>query len=84
MKRKEQEMNYFINLSFAITTSERELIRMLLEGKSVSSIAKERVVEVSTIKSQINTLLKKFHMKRTKEIIAMMRELSVEHIFYRD
>lgn len=84
MKRKEQEMNYFINLSFAITTSERELIRMLLEGKSVSSIAKERVVEVSTIKSQINTLLKKFHMKRTKEIIAMIRELSVEHIFYRD
>ena len=84
MKRKEQEMNYFINLSFAITTSERELIRMLLEGKSVSSIAKERVVEVSTIKSQINTLLKKFHMKRTKEIIAMIREISVEHIFYRD
>lgn len=84
MKKKEQEMNYFINISFAITASERQLIRMLLEGKSIRTIAKERVVEVSTVKSQINTLLKKFHMKRTKEILLMIHSLSVEHIFYRD
>ncbi len=84
MKKKEQKMNYFINVSFAITASERQLIRMLLEGKSVSGIARERVVEVSTVKSQINTLLKKFHMKRTKEILTMIRSLSIEEIFYRD
>lgn len=84
MKKKEREMNYFINVSFAITASERQLIRMLLEEKSVSTIARERVVEVSTVKSQINTLLKKFHVRRTKEIITMVLSLGIEQIFYRD
>ncbi len=84
MKKKEREMNYFINVSFAITASERQLIRMLLEEKSVSTIARERVVEVSTVKSQINTLLKKFHVRRTKEIITMVHSLGIEQIFYRD
>ena len=84
MKKKEREMNYFINVSFAITASERQLIRMLLEEKSVSMIARERVVEVSTVKSQINTLLKKFHVRRTKEIITMVHSLGIEQIFYRD
>ena len=84
MKKKEREMNYFINVSFAITASERQLIRMLLEEKSVSTIARERVVEVSTVKSQINTLLKKFHVRRTKEIITMVHSLGIEQIFCRD
>ena len=84
MKKKEREMNYFINVSFAITASERQLIRMLLEEKSVSMIARERVVEVSTVKSQINTLLKKFHVRRTKEIITMVHSLGIEQIFCRD
>ena len=83
MKKKEREMNYFINVSFAITANERQLIRMLLEEKSVSMIARERVVEVSTVKSQINTLLKKFHVRRTKEIITMVHSLGIEQIFYR-
>ena len=81
MRRRQSDVLYFYNILFTITASEKELIKMLLDGCSVSQIAARRVVQVSTVKAQINTLLKKFHVKRTKEIVSQIRELGLEKIF---
>lgn len=81
MRRKQASMMYFFNVLFTITPSEKELIKMLLAEMTVTQIARERCVEVSTVKSQINTLLKKFHMSRTREVTSLIRALGIEQIF---
>ena len=54
---------------------------LLLQGYKVHEIAEARSVEVSTIKTQIKGLLRKFGCSRTKEIVQIIRELNIEHLF---
>lgn len=54
---------------------------MLLDNMTVAQIAATRCVEVVTIKSQIHTMLKKFQMKRTKEVTSHIRMLELEQLF---
>lgn len=72
---------YFLNIIFMLTTSERTIIRLLLEGQKPQEIAKIRSVELSTIKTQITALLKKFGAKRTKDIVFQIRDLQIEQMF---
>ena len=44
-------------------------------------IAAIRCVEVVTIKTQIKGLLHKFGCSRTREIVQMIRELNISHLF---
>lgn len=81
MRRNQGEFMRFFNILFTITPSEKELIRLLLNGWNIKQIAEKRYVEVSTVKTQINTLLKKFGMSRTKEIINYIRRINVESLF---
>ena len=71
----------FYNVMFTITPSEKELVGLLLQNKSVAQIAKARVVTDGTVKSQITSLLKKFHVRRSREIVAKIRELGLEELF---
>lgn len=80
-RRSEQSLLYFVNHLSALTTAERELVGLLLEGKKVAEIAEIRCVELVTVKTQIKGLLKKFHCSRTKEIVKRIRELGLEHLF---
>ena len=46
----------------------------------MAEIARLRCVEVVTIKTQIKGLLGKFG-SRTKEIVKMIRQMNLEHLF---
>lgn len=81
MKRQQSKVIRFYNILFTVTPSERELLSLLLKGMNVSQIARLRYVESATVKSQINSLIKKFHVKRSREIIAQIRELELEDLF---
>ena len=47
----------------------------------MQEIAAARVVEVVTVKTQIKGLLHKFGCSRTKEVVQMIRDLNLEHLF---
>ena len=64
-----------------LTPAEHELVKLLLQDKKVAEIAKLRCVEVVTVKTQIKGLLNKFGCSRTKEIVAFIRQLGLEHLF---
>ena len=64
-----------------LTPAERELVRLLLQGLKVQEIAAARCVEVVTVKTQIKGLLNKFGCTRTREIIDLIQELDVAHLF---
>lgn len=80
-RRSEQSLLYFVNNLSALTAAERELVKLLLDGKKVSEIAAIRCVEMVTVKTQIKGLLRKFKCSRTKEIVKMIHELKLEHLF---
>lgn len=81
LQQSEKSLLFFINNLSDLTKAERELIRLLLDHKKIREIAAIRGVEVVTIKSQINTLLKKLGVSRTKEITKMIRSFNLTHLF---
>ena len=81
LRRSEQSLLFFINNVSQLTPTERALVRYLLDGKKIREIAQERYVEQVTVKTQVKSLLRKFGCSRTKEIVNMIRDLNVEHLF---
>lgn len=81
LQKSERSLLFFINNISKLTATEHDLIRLLLQGYKVQQIAEVRCVEVSTIKTQIKSLLRKFGCSRTKEIVGMIKELNIEHLF---
>lgn len=81
LHQSERSLIFFISNVARLTPTERELVRLLLQGMKVQEIAKARCVEVVTVKTQIKGLLSKFGCTRTKEIVAMLRQMGLEHLF---
>ncbi len=81
LQKSERSLLFFINNISKLTSTEREMIKFLLQGYKVHEIAEARCVEVSTIKTQIKGLLRKFGCSRTKEIVQIIKELNIEHLF---
>lgn len=81
LQKSERSLLFFINNISNLTGTERELIKLLLEGYKVHEIAGIRCVESSTIKTQVKGLLRKFGCSRTKEIIQIIHDLKIEHLF---
>ena len=66
----------------SLTTTELELLRLLLDGKSRREICALRHVEMSTVKTQIHHILKKFDKKSVEEIAAMISSLNLYDLIY--
>ena len=81
LRSSERSLLFFISTVSQLTGAERELVRLLLDGKKVREIANIRCVEVVTVKTQVKSLLRKFGCTRTKEIVEIIRELNVAHLF---
>lgn len=81
LRRSERSLLFLISTVSQLTTAERELVRLLLEDKKVKEIAAIRCVEVVTVKTQIKGLLHKFGCTRTREIVEMIRQLNISHLF---
>ncbi|QAT50963.1 response regulator transcription factor [Caproiciproducens sp. NJN-50] len=81
LRRSERSLLFFINSIAQLTPAERQLIQLLLKGKSASEIAEIRCVELVTVKTQIKSLLRKFQCRRTKEIVTLINELNIGYLF---
>ncbi len=81
LQKSERSLLFFINNISNLTPTEIEMIKLLLQGYKVNQIAGIRNVEASTIKTQVKGLLRKFGCTRTKEILQLIHELKIEHLF---
>ncbi|MEG2119894.1 MAG: LuxR C-terminal-related transcriptional regulator, partial [Pseudoflavonifractor sp.] len=81
LRRSERSLIFFINSVAHLTPAEHELVKLLLDGKHVAEIAAIRCVEVVTVKTQIKGLLSKFGCSRSKEIVQMIHQMNLEHLF---
>lgn len=78
MSSREERVRKTMQVMLMINTTEYEILRMAYAGLSYRQIAEQRFVEETTIRSQINHILKKFGKRRMKDVISELREL---HIF---
>lgn len=81
LRKSEQSLIFFITNISHLTGAERELLKYLLQGFSIAEIAKVRVVEPVTVKTQIKGILRKFGCSRTKEIVRMIQDMGIQHLF---
>jgi NarL family two-component system response regulator LiaR len=81
LQKSERSLLFFINNISKLTAAERELVKYLLLDYKASEIAKIRCVEPSTIKTQIKGVLRKFGCTRSKEVVGIIRDLNIQHLF---
>lgn len=81
LRQSEQNLLYFIKHISSLTPTEKDLIHCFLLDMKVREIASQRNVELSTVKSQIRTLLQKFGCSRSKEIVVIIKGLGLDHLF---
>ncbi|MFH5834751.1 response regulator [Proteiniclasticum sp. C24MP] len=81
LKKTESSLMDFMHTVSLLTPAERELIKLLLRGYKVAEIARERSVELVTVKTQIKNLLRKFNVSRSKEIVKVINELNLSQLF---
>lgn len=77
IKKTETSMIYIIRIISELTPSELQVLRLLCENKTRRQIAEERIVESETVKKQINSILKKFNMKRSAEVVKAVNEMRI-------
>ncbi|MBB3111518.1 DNA-binding NarL/FixJ family response regulator [Paenibacillus phyllosphaerae] len=70
--------NFFILTQ--LTPTELEVLDLLMKDYTRQEICKLRHVEPSTLKSQINSILKKFNRSSVQEIVPVLRELHIPQI----
>lgn len=81
IKKNESNIMSAVSIVAQLTPAEWEIIRLLMDGKHLSEIAALRHVEMSTIKTQVNIMLKKFNKKRTKDILKYINNMGLQNLF---
>jgi NarL family two-component system response regulator LiaR len=81
LRRSEKSLLFFIYNVTKLTPAEYDLVKHLLMGRHVREIAKIRCVEIVTVKTQIKSLLKKFGCSRSSELVQMIKDLNITHLF---
>lgn len=70
-------MKETLQVMLMINTTEYEILKMVYAGYTYRKIAEMRYVQETTIRSQINHILKKFKKSKMREVIQLLRELKI-------
>lgn len=65
------------NKLFRLSRTELEVLELFLHGMTRSEVAQQRMVEISTTKSQIRSILSKTEYNSIQELVAVLQELNL-------
>lgn len=80
IRKTEDSLLHNFYILTQLTSTELEVLELLLKDYTRQEICKLRHVETSTLKSQINSILKKFGKHSVQEIVPVLRELHIPQI----
>ncbi|WP_336775011.1 response regulator transcription factor [Paenibacillus sp. MMO-58] len=80
IKTTEDSLLHNFYIFTQLTPTELEVLELLMKDYTRQEICKLRHVEPSTLKSQINSILKKFNKSSVLEIVELLRELHIPEI----
>ena len=75
IKNEQASLLDILEILTKMTNSEFEVLCCIYNGDSYREVAKTRFVSEATIKSQINSILRKFGMRRMKDVIAVLNKV---------
>lgn len=79
--RVQQESLLFVyNVLSKLTNSEFDILALTYEGHRYRQIADMRFVSLVTIKSQVNSILRKFQRKSMKEVLILLEKMNFRDI----
>lgn len=74
---------YAVNIVSTLTTTELEILGLVLEGKTRKEICELRNVEMSTVKTQIHNILTKFGKGSMDEVTKLIYELNLKDFIWK-
>ncbi len=74
---------YAVNIVSTLTTTELEILGLVLDGKSRKDICELRNVEMSTVKTQIHNILVKFGKSNMDEVTKLITELNLRDFIWK-
>jgi DNA-binding NarL/FixJ family response regulator len=80
---KEESVVYAVSVVRKLTPMELDILLLLCENRTRSEIAQCRCVELSTVKTHVGNLLKKFRQESTHDLVAMLRRTQVDELLRR-
>ena len=80
VKSTEASFLYYLQIVTQLTATELDVLDLLVQGKTRVEICDIRYVELSTVKSQIHSILKKFQMHSTEEVVNILRTLNIFNV----
>lgn len=80
VQKQHTSLLFALNILTKLTNSEFEVLRCIYEGNSYKDIAQTRYVSQATIKSQVNSILRKFDMLRMKDVVSLLHDIQFEKI----
>lgn len=78
IKNQEDSVLYTMHMVSQLTQTELDILNLTAEGYTRQQICEIRCVELSTVKSQIHSILKKFNSGSMQELVTMLDSC---HIF---
>ncbi len=77
VKNSEGSFLYCLQIVSQMTQTELDVLELMSRGYTRAQICEERCVELSTIKTQIHNILKKFNMESMSDVCELMNKLNI-------
>jgi two-component system vancomycin resistance associated response regulator VraR len=77
MRHREEQLLMTIQIISTLTATELSILRDVVAGKKRHHIARDRFVELVTVKKHINSIRKKFHGLDTNSIVKLIQEMRI-------
>lgn len=80
VKRLKENIYGLINIMTKLTPTERSILTDVLDGKKQKEIAEEKHIEISTVKTHVKNILKKFRAKKMSEVTNILKLNGIDKI----
>ncbi|MCM8711585.1 response regulator transcription factor [Clostridium sp. SYSU_GA19001] len=76
-KTNEENLMNYINIISRLTPAETSVIKLFIKGMTRLEICNHRHIEISTLKTEINSILKKFNCRNINEVICKIKNMNL-------
>jgi DNA-binding NarL/FixJ family response regulator len=84
IQESRNKMKEILRVMMMITNTEFEIIKLVYNGYTYRDMADQRLVEETTIRSEVSLILKKFKRSRMKDLIKELKEINFFETFTDD
>ena len=77
LQANQSQVREALQVMMLLSAAEYEVLKLVNDGYNYRSIAQQRFVAESTIRSQANHILRKFNKKHMREVIQLLRKLNI-------